>query len=148
MNKYFFSSLRLFHCGKYLVFCNRLNEHVKLKKEVNKRKLIWYIPSKYFEAYFFMMYFSSLTLKQRNQNTAVGTHGDPEHAQPTSWKGEGARPLARMHSNMAAASLPGCHGDIPITTMLSILQTCLRQVKVFPMMVPTPAQHPVASHKS
>lgn len=81
MNKYFFSSLRLFHCGKYLVFCNHLNDKVKFKKkEVNERKLIWYIPLKYFEAYFFMMYFSSLNLKQRNENTAVGTHSGPEHA--------------------------------------------------------------------
>lgn len=134
--------------GKYLVFCNQLNDQVKLKKEVNKWKLIRYIPSKYFEAYFFMTYFSSLNLKECNQNTAVGTHSGPEHARPMSWKGEGAHPLARMHSNMAAASLPGCYGNIPITTMLSILQTCLWQVKVLPMMVPIPAQHTVASLKS
>lgn len=63
-------------------------------------------------------------------------------------KGRSVHPLARMHSNMAAVSLPGCYGDIPITTMFSILQTCLRQVKVLPMMVRTPAQHTVASRKS
>lgn len=91
-----------------------------------------------------MMYFSSLNLKQHNQNTAVGTHSGPRACLANILKGKSAHPLARVHSNMAAASLPGCYGDIPITSMLSILQTCLRQVKVLPMMVRTP----VASRKS
>lgn len=94
------------------------------------------------------MYFSSLNLKQRNQNTAVGTHSGPEHVRPTSCKGEvhihwpECIPIWQLHRCLVAMETS------PSQPCFLYSRPVCDRSRCFPMMVCTLAQHTVASRKS